>query len=110
MRDLRNDPSPCLSCNRVRNPENCENKRCNYWQAWFLRRWALIHSYPRRMHERPCGDRPGVSVGGNRYMPPHQVREYLVSDPCGSCRSTRDLCGQPCRVRRTWTEEREILQ
>ena len=108
MRDLHNDPSPCLSCSRVKCPENCENKRCNYWRAWFLRRWSLIHSYPRRMQEQTRSCPAGVSVGGNRYMPPHQIREYRETDPCGNCRCARDLCAQPCRVRKIW--EGEIRQ
>ena len=35
-------PSPCLTCTRVTHPEDCENKKCNDWRQWFLRRWAQI--------------------------------------------------------------------
>lgn len=48
MKNYPNDISPCRTCVRVRDPENCENKRCNEWRRWFLRRWDLIYSYPRR--------------------------------------------------------------
>ena len=48
MKEMIKDPSPCLTCHRVAVPANCENKRCNYWRRWFLRRWSLIHDYPRK--------------------------------------------------------------
>ena len=56
MNSIYHDPSPCQYCTRVANPEGCENKRCNYWKKWFLRRWSLIHDYPRRQQESaaPC--------------------------------------------------------
>ena len=38
-------PSPCLTCQRVSNPNNCENKQCKPWSKWFLARWDLIHGY-----------------------------------------------------------------
>ena len=33
---------PCKGCTRVKDPENCENKRCQAWQEWFLERWAAM--------------------------------------------------------------------
>lgn len=46
--------SPCLTCTKVKDPPNCENKLCKDWKAWFLRRWAEIYGYSRRYN---CGER-----------------------------------------------------
>ncbi len=37
--------SPCLSCIRVKHPEDCENKSCALWQRWFLSQWRKHHNY-----------------------------------------------------------------
>ncbi len=37
--------SPCLKCNRVKDPKNCENKNCNPWRNWFLKSWNSIHGF-----------------------------------------------------------------
>lgn len=37
--------SPCINCERVRDPENCENKTCKQWSQWFLEQWEQIHGY-----------------------------------------------------------------
>lgn len=42
MNELKN---PCLTCTRVQDPINCENKQCKVWQKWFLSRWEQIHGY-----------------------------------------------------------------
>lgn len=95
--------SPCLSCTRVQDPENCTDKSCRVWQAWFLGRWEQTREGFRRMKDAP---EPGVGVplGGNRYAAPHQVRAYLREDPCGSCRCPRELCATPCRKRMVWED------
>lgn len=36
---------PCLTCTRVKDPANCENKSCQAWLEWFLHRWNMIHGY-----------------------------------------------------------------
>jgi hypothetical protein len=36
--------SPCLTCTRVKNPRDCENKSCKAWSMWFLYEWAKIQS------------------------------------------------------------------
>ena len=62
--------SPCLSCTRVANPLDCENKQCKLWQKWFLARWALIHAYPRKAMDKddrkpsgvPPERRPGCHI------------------------------------------------
>ncbi len=37
--------SPCETCNRVRDPKNCENKQCRQWANWYLKRWKDIHGF-----------------------------------------------------------------
>ena len=39
---------PCDSCEKVKDPPNCENKLCKEWKAWFLRKWSKIYGYGRR--------------------------------------------------------------
>ncbi len=93
--------SPCVFCTRVRNPEDCENKNCPQWRAWFLAKWALLHSYPRRLMDAPrttCG----LQIGGQRYAHPVQVQDYRHRDPCQTCRCGADLCRTPCRARQNW--------
>lgn len=33
---------PCDNCTRVPNPEDCDNKRCPEWQAWWKPLWDKI--------------------------------------------------------------------
>lgn len=33
---------PCLTCTRVKDPKNCENKQCWVWQQWWIKRWKEI--------------------------------------------------------------------
>lgn len=103
-------PSPCLTCTRVADPRNCENKNCMRWQKWFLGRWELIHNYPRAKMETARTQPVGVNVGGTHYAAPHQVRQYLEKDPCGQCLCPKDLCIQPCGIRRAWdAAKREVF-
>lgn len=37
--------SPCLTCTKVTDPKNCENKQCRLWSKWFMERWEQIHGY-----------------------------------------------------------------
>lgn len=37
--------SPCLTCKRVDDPADCENKQCRLWSRWYLSRWRLIHGF-----------------------------------------------------------------
>lgn len=100
--------NPCLICTRIPDPENCENKKCVAWQAWFLSRWAQLHSYPRRQMDRPR-ERAGVVIGGIRYAHPEQVRDYLRRDPCKSCACGAQACVTPCRPRQNWAKlSREV--
>ena len=97
----RFEMSPCLYCTRVMDPEDCENKSCKLWQKWFLRRWAVIRAYPRRMMDGP-GQPVGVELGGKVYAHPVQVRDYLGKDPCEGCLCDGELCKTPCRARQRW--------
>lgn len=36
--------SPCLSCTRVKDPSNCENKMCVKWRTWFLSEWKQMRA------------------------------------------------------------------
>lgn len=36
--------SPCLTCTRVKDPKNCENKSCKDWQAWYIGRWEAMRA------------------------------------------------------------------
>lgn len=42
---MNKEASPCLTCNRVKDPGNCENKSCRVWGEWFLRQWAQIRGF-----------------------------------------------------------------
>lgn len=96
--------SPCLSCTRVRNPGNCENKQCKVWQKWFCEQWELTRRTARARMEAADPAPLGVSIGGRRYAQPHQVQDYLERDPCTVCLCPRELCTSPCRLRRQWEE------
>ena len=37
-----NQKSPCACCQRVAEPNQCENKNCMYWRKWFIGRWERI--------------------------------------------------------------------
>ncbi|MBQ7341013.1 MAG: hypothetical protein IJW41_02460 [Oscillospiraceae bacterium] len=102
MEKIYCDPSPCLTCTRVRDPENCENKGCKVWRQWFIKRWELIHRYPREAMEQMELKPVGVNVGGRVYAAPHQVEDYRMKDPCGDCLCPKELCHSPCPLRREW--------
>ena len=98
--------SPCLHCPRGKNGADCEDKRCPIWQKWFLSRWERIHRYPRLARECSRPEPVGVQLGGNHYAAPHQVHDYLNSNPCHSCSCPRSQCVAPCRVRKAWDHAR----
>lgn len=35
---------PCLTCTRVKNPIECDNKTCRTWQDWYIRSWNKLRS------------------------------------------------------------------
>ena len=96
--------SPCLTCTRVRDPKNCENKTCRDWQAWFIDRWESMRDFVRKDRLQAQMQEAGVPLGGHRYAPPHQVAEYLRKDPCSQC--VVHHCETPCPVRRAWEEKK----
>ena len=65
--------SPCMTCLRVSNPQECENKSCKLWQDWFVARWALLHSYSRRVM-----DAPSPRLGECLQYLLHQVQDELL--------------------------------
>ena len=79
----RKKQSPCLSCTRVPNPNECENKLCKPWRQWFMERWAEIHAFAQ--HET--------------------VAKNLSKDPCVGCVCFGGVCTAPCRTKQIWQEE-----
>lgn len=96
--------SPCYHCTRVRDPQNCENKNCKDWQAWFIDRWESMREYVRKEMEAAPMEKKGVPLGGNRYAHPHRVQEYLSIDPCNGCICQNNICHTPCPVKAAWEE------
>ena len=33
---------PCLTCTKVKDPANCDIKKCSVWQIWFVSRWDAM--------------------------------------------------------------------
>ena len=97
--------SPCLTCRRVRDPENCGNKLCRDWQAWYIDRWDDIRRLIRRGMENAQLHEEGVQVGGTLYSHPDRVREFLQANPCDGCLCPKDLCETPCTVREVWDKK-----
>lgn len=109
-RKMMKELSPCLTCTRVREPRDCENKNCRVWRQWFLKRWEQLRSIPKQQMEAAKPQPLGVCVGGQTYAAPNQVENYLKKDPCNGCLCPRDLCTEPCRVKRAWEDARnEVL-
>ena len=101
--------SPCVTCRRVKEPSDCENKNCQVWRQWFIGRWDQLRSYPRQQQEKPA-EPLGVPLGGRHYAAPDQVHAYLKNDPCETCLCPRDLCVIPCRARIAWESARNEVQ
>lgn len=102
---------PCVLCDRVTEPEKCDNKNCGVWRQWALGRWEMIRGYIRWAMDHSSPEPVGVPLGGRYYAAPHQVEAYLHNDPCKACLCPKDLCGEPCQVRRHWEHARkEVYQ
>lgn len=102
--------SPCLQCTRVRDPQNCENKLCKDWQAWFIDRWESMRDQVRaEMDQAPMED-IGIPLGGRRYASPHRVQEYISQDPCQRCLCPKDHCRIPCSSKEAWLEMQRRVQ
>ena len=96
--------SPCLHCKRVRDPENCENKLCKDWQAWFIDRWEAMRKHVRAELDATPLAEVGVPLGGRLYSSPHRVREYIRKDPCLSCMYPKAYCNAPCPAKLAWNQ------
>ena len=96
--------SPCLTCTRVRDPKNCENKTCRDWQAWFIDRWEAMRENVRREMNTAQLQETGIPLGGHLYTHPDRVRGYLENDPCKSCPFGH--CQIPCVVRKAWETQK----
>ena len=99
--------SPCLTCSRVRDPINCENKLCKDWQAWFIERWETMRAAVfAEVRQKKAVEHGAISVGGYQYSHPDHVKAYLRKDPCRECICPKDLCVTPCAVRKAWDDMR----
>lgn len=98
---MKKKRSPCLGCTRVPDPENCTDKKCGIWRAWFVEQWDQLRQFPRQKMDAPAQPL-GVELGGRHYAAPHQVQAYLQKDPCDGCHCPRDLCAVPCRAKEAW--------
>ena len=101
---------PCITCTRVTDPANCENKDCRLWQRWYVETWNQMRAAPRLDREQRPKETEGIVIGGVRYALPHRVDGYLQRDPCKGCLCPRDLCVIPCRIKRDWASARELVQ
>lgn len=101
--------SPCLTCVRVRDPENCENKKCKDWQAWFIDRWESMRAAAKAGSSGKHVQGTPIVVGGVKYYHPDKVREYLTIDPCFQCPWRDGLCPNPCDTREEWLASKESV-
>ena len=106
MKKNRNNPSPCLRCTLVADPRQCQDKDCQPWRQWFIARWNTLRAYPRQELEAAGDSYLGLAIGGQRYTLPHRVTDYLDNNPCETCLCPKDLCAEPCRIRRDWDKTR----
>ena len=98
--------SPCLTCTRVRDPRNCENKVCKEWRAWFIDRWEAMRKNIRTAMEQAPITEQGVPLGGYQYASPHRVEAFLNNDPCKACYCPKDVCTRPCQLKLVWEDRK----
>lgn len=63
--------SPCLTCVKVDDPSDCENKYCPQWRSWWLKRWRNLR--------RNCGI--------------YQAEKADTAESCACDRQTETPCG-----------------
>lgn len=97
--------SPCLVCRRVKDPQDCENKLCKEWQAWFIARWDAMRTNVLKSFNEPQ-QQADIQVGGTGYVHPDRVKAYLSCNPCQTC-VFKAHCEAPCGIRKAWDERRE---
>lgn len=101
--------SPCLTCQRVRDPKNCENKLCKEWQDWWIGWWEDMRN---KVREKACGKGIAgnpISVGGTKYHHPDHVAVFLAMDPCVRCPWRDGLCPGSCETKQMWLEMEESI-
>lgn len=69
---------PCTCCQRTEDPQQCDNKECKKWRAWFLRSWEQMRQ---------------------RYLPD--------ADPCAACSCPAELCFHVCGQKQAWLRKKE---
>ena len=99
--------SPCLTCTRVKDPRNCENKLCKDWQNWFVERWDAMRASIYAGTVPLAVDRNAITVGGYQYSHPDHVRQFLRYKPCLTCNCPEDLCKEPCTLLVVWEAMKE---
>lgn len=110
MKAEENSKYPCSTCQRVRDPKNCENKLCKEWQAWFIDRWDSMRRSIMQAEPGQCIQGETISVGGEKYHHPDRVRQFLSEEPCLQCPRSNGFCLNPCQVRKTWDSEKEKMR
>lgn len=100
---------PCLHCERVRDPRNCENKQCNEWRTWFIDRWESVRKGAMQTYGSRGIPKTAISVGGVRYHHPDSIRRFLEKDPCLQCPWRENLCKEPCATKVLWLSEKEKI-
>ena len=106
----KNTGKPCETCQRVRDPKDCENKLCREWRAWFIDRWETMRTNIKHDDCEVSIRADTVSVGGTKYHHPDQVRKFMATNPCLHCIRSNGLCVRTCQVKKTWNEEREKMR
>ena len=104
MKEERKNTSPCPASRRVRDPQNCNNKRCRDWQGGFIDRWEAMRRSIRLKMENAAMNEEGVQVGGNLYSHPDRVREYTEVSTYDGWLCPKDLCTTPCAVCKAWDD------
>ena len=102
--------SPCLTCKRVRDPQNCENKLCKEWRAWYIEKWEAMRSNVRKSIRHTPITTHGVPLGGRQYASPHRVQAFLERNPCDSCYCPKGMCTTPCQLKIVWEEKKGAVK
>lgn len=98
--------SPCMRCERVKDPRECTDKDCVQWRRYFLQSWEGMRREVREQARALPTAPEGVNIGGTHYAPPHRVKGYLQTDPCKGCVCPQGLCLLPCARKRRWQNAR----
>lgn len=102
-----NNKSPCITCTRVADPENCAMFGCHAWRAWFIHRWNSMRASVFSDAQQYSVDSNAISVGGYKYSHPDHVRQFLKHKLCLDCDCPVDLCKKPCAILMEWEAMKE---